>query len=805
MARGGSIGDGTTAQRCAHCGLPAPARPLRDRGQAFCCFGCVALHRLFADGTFAAATGNRGAATEPPPPAAGKEAYLWVDGMHCSSCEILIERMASRARGVLAAASSYATSTVRIVYDPGLIDESDLPAVLSRAGYRARLRTDHAPELDDRRDLLRLFTGACLASVVMMLSLVFLYPIHAGLVEASEYRSIRWVAFEVAPKAMLVLTTVLVFYVGMPVLRGAWTGIRAGVLNMDSLLAISILAAYGYSACQLVLDPLDLYFDVAASVVAVVTIGRHLERSARTRATHELKGLMRAWSPIARVVKDGAFVNRSVDDLEPGDRVVIRQGEAIPVDGTVVGGQGAIDESLMTGEPFPVTRGPGEEVLGGALVVEGGLEIEVGATVRSRMANLARILWNIQSSTAGVRRTADRIARAFVPAVLALAVVVGAGFLAGGAAPQAALLAGLATLIVSCPCTFGLAMPLTTAAAISSALRRGIVITGADVFEKPLRIDVVAMDKTGTLSTGNMTVVEVLGPAELASRAAAVERLSSHPIAEAIARLDTRLTASDVEIHPGRGALASVDGRRVAVGSKSLFATLGWDLPDPIAASVAARAPGGGAVSYVGWDGCVHGAIVTRDQSRPEWERVVDRLRKHSRVVLLTGAEDPGGYEDRVDALHAGAPPEAKAAVIRRLKSDGMVVMIGDGSNDAPALAAADLGIAFGAPTALAAEAADVVIPGDRLDRIFDAFDLIRATRRRVRQNLGWALLYNASAIPLAMAGLLNPLLAALAMSASSLLVVLNATRPIGGAESTGEAGAAPSTPQAWARLRLPA
>jgi Cu2+-exporting ATPase len=512
---------------------------------------------------------------------------------------------------------------------------------------------------------------------------------------------------------------------------------------------------------------------------------------------------MQAWTPLAHVRKDGELHDLPMDQLNPGDRIVILEGEPIAVDGTIVDGQGALDESVMTGEPVPVTRGRGEEVLGGAIVVEGSIEIEVGPTVDSRTDNLARILWNVQSSTAGVQSITDRIARIFVPVVIALAAFVSAWFLVGGTPPGPALLAGLATLIVSCPCTFGLAIPLATAAGVSTALRRGIIITSADTFEKAPQIDIVAVDKTGILSTGEMTVVEVLGPAAVAEYGAAVERLSSHPIAEAIARLDARRKASDLTIHPGKGAVASVEGRRVAVGGKSLFAMLGWDIPDRIVASMTSVTSAESVVSYVGWDGCAHGAIISRDRSRPEWKGVLDRLRKRCRVVLLTGAEHSGEYEDWADEVHAGVPPEAKAAVIRQLRSEGIVAMVGDGSNDALALAAADLGIAFGAPTALAADAADVVILGDRLERVFDAFELIRVTRWRLRQNLAWALLYNATAIPLAVTGLLNPLFAALAMSASSLLVVWNSSRPIGGPETVSlPLGTTPTKYRTWSRLR---
>jgi Cu2+-exporting ATPase len=767
----------TQISSCRLCGLPNPRVPVREGGHAFCCYGCREVFRCFGDEALPV---HRERMHEPAAAPQGKTAYLWIDGMHCASCEFLIEKLVLGTPGIHAATASYATSTARVVYEPGLIRESDLPALLDRFGYSARLRGAAAPEYDERQDLLRVLTGGCLAAFVMMLSMLFIYPIHAGLAVAADFDAMRWVAFEVTPKALFVLCSILVFYVGLPILRGAWIGIRVRMLNMDSLLALSILSTYGYSVVQLFRDPLDLYFEVAGTLVAVVSIGRFLERNAKRRATRELNTIMQACSSQATVTRDGESRIVPIDEIEPGDRVFVRAGDAVPVDGTVVRGEGAVDESLMTGEPFPVSRGPGDKVLGGSVLLEGRFEIETGAQVGSRIADLAQVLWNTQSTTAGVPGRVDRIARRFVPAVLILAVGIGLVYYFTGAGLEKALLASLATLIVSCPCTFGLAVPLTTAAAISSALRRGIIVTSADLFEKSPRVDVVAIDKTGTLSTGLMEVVEVIGSPELASRAAAVERLSVHPVAKAIAGLDAHRTArGDIEVHPGKGALASVGNLRVAVGSKALFNVLGWQLPEALAAQVGQRAPRESVVSYVGWDGCAHGAIVTRDQARPQWERVVERLRVDSRVVLLTGAENPGGYEAGVDEVHAGVPPEAKAAVIRGLRATGTVAMIGDGSNDAPALAAADLAIAFGAPTALAAQSADMVIPGNRLDRVFDAFELLAATRRRIRQSLAWALAYNAVAIPLAMTGQLNPLSATLAMTASSILVVLNATRPI--------------------------
>ena len=766
---------------CKLCGLPVPDTAVEADGHAFCCFGCREVYRNFGEAVFGASetSGPDEKATSEPE---GAEAFLRIDGMHCSSCEILIERLAPKIPGIYLAQTSYATSTARIVYDPDIITEAQLPDALRLTGYRARPGTDDAPEYDYRLDLLRLLVGVALAGFVMMMYVAFFYPVHLGLVTEAELKPILWLAHGVAPWVMCVLTTILLVYVAAPIFHGAWIGLRARVLNMDNLLAIAILAAWGYSFGQLLSGSLDLYFDVAATIIAVVTVGRYVERNARHAATAELSKILKKWAPRARTRWGGDYRFQTLEELEPGDHVIIWQGEAVPVNGTVVYGRAAVDESLMTGEPFPATHGPGDQVHGGSLVVDGELEIQVGERIESRMEDLARILWNVQSASSGAQTVADRVARFFVPVVMVLAVAVTGFTLLSGAGTGAALLAGLATLIVSCPCTFGLAIPLTTAAGISEALRKGIIVTSADAFEKIPHIDIVVMDKTGTLSTGDMQVVEVLGDLVCAEYAAAVERLSPHPVAKAIARLGDQFTADEFEARPGKGAIARVDGKEVAVGGKSLFEQLGWAIPDDLAKQVVAWPPGQGIVSWVGWQGQVRGTILTRDSARPEWVQVTERLARHCRLVLLTGAESPGEYGDDAHVMgtvFAGVPPEGKAAVIRQLRREGTVVMIGDGSNDAPALAAADLGIAFGAPTALAAEAADVIIPGDGLERIFPALDLIHTIRRRVRQNLGWALVYNAIAIPLALTGLLNPLFAALAMSSSSLLVVWNSSRSI--------------------------
>ncbi|MCG3188999.1 MAG: Copper-exporting P-type ATPase [Burkholderiaceae bacterium] len=711
-------------------------------------------------------------------PVAGEQAFFHVDGMHCASCERLISHVAAGVEGVLSMRACYTTGTAKVVYDPARIAESELSGRLSVAGYRFRPRGEPIPEYDENADLLRMLAGCCVASAVMMLSFVFVYPLHAGWVDPQDYAAIGWLAFSLVPSALFVLTTVQVFYVGAPILRGAHTALRVRGLNMDLLLALAFCSAYAYSVFQLWHGAADLYFDVASGVVAVVTIGRFLERGARETALREIGRFLNAEPARACVVRAGECFFCTADELAPGDRLVVREGETIPADGTIADGAGAVDESLLTGEPFPAARRHGDRVLGGAALREGRIEVDVGDRVRSRITELGQALWNAQVGAGGTTGRADRLAGLFVPLVLGLALLVGAGFLAAGAGPQRALLAALATLIVSCPCTFGLAIPLTLASATSAALQRGILVTRPELFDRGADVDIVAIDKTGTLSSGEMVVCSVVGPPEVASLAAAVERDSPHPVARAIAQLDRSSIARGVQHHPGRGASGMVGGRRVAVGSQVLFETLRWSVPPALAAQfpVSGRA---GIVSYVGWDGVVHGAIVTRDQPRPQWESVVDRLRRRGRAVLLTGAASAEPYGSRFDEVFAGVPPEAKAAVVRKLRERGRVAMVGDGSNDAPALAEADVAVAFGAPTALAAQAAAIVVAGDRLDRVVDALDIVACARRRVRQNLGWALSYNAVAVPLAMTGLLNPLWAALAMTASSLLVVWNATRPL--------------------------
>ncbi|MFB6279664.1 MAG: heavy metal translocating P-type ATPase, partial [Salinibacter sp.] len=539
----------------------------------------------------------------------------------------------------------------------------------------------------------------------------------------------------------------------------------------------------------------DVYFDVTVVIIMAVSLGHYYEDQVKRRATDLLSTLTREQVDEARKVTEAGTETVTVDDLAPGDRVLVRAGERIPVDGTVVEGRAAVDESLVTGESLPVTREEGDDVIGGAVVTNNALTVEVGDAAESTLDRLVNLMWTIQSSQPGAQRVADRIAAVFVPLVLVLAAVAFGWQLWSGASGTAALLTGLAVLIVSCPCALGLATPLAVASGLRTALENGIVVRDASLFETAPDVDTLAVDKTGTLTTGTMQVVDAVADDAVWRRARAVEQHAAHPVARAIVENGDAMpagdgapvTATDVRSRP-RGVEGRVNGDRVRVGHPEWLQSEGLTLADDLAARAEAAQSDAQVPVAVGWDGAVRGLIVVGDTLRDEGLTVMDALRGDEReVVVLTGdsaaAARPLRAHDAIDRVIAEVKPAEKSDIIRGLREEESVAMIGDGSNDAPALAEADVGIAFG-PTALAADSADVVVLRGDLTRIPTVFSLAQAARRRIRQNLAWAFLYNVVAIPLALVGLINPLFAALAMAASSLGVVGNSARalPVGDA-----------------------
>ena len=817
---------------CTLCDLPTPDPPVTgdDVDGAFCCQGCLVVARtlddtaaadandatvreLLAEGTDAGDAD--GADTETIPDDA-VESYLAVDGMHCATCEAFVESRLAADDRVYDADASYASGLLKLTHHP----ESEATALASRVdglGYRARdVGSDSTRDSSDQVG--RLLVGGFFGMMTMLWYVLFLYPTYLGVDASLLFFDVTSPVGVYLVANIWVMTTIVLGYTGFPILRGAYVSLRAREPNMDLLVATAATTAYVYSTLLALVGGNELYFDITVVVVLAVSLGGYYEERLRETAAGSLREFSERRVSEARVRTPSGTALVDLDDVEPSDEVVVRSGEVVPVDGVVAEGSAAVDESLVTGESRPVRRGPGDDVVGGSRLRDGGLVVSAAEDATRTVDRLVDLQWELRT-TSGAQRLADRLARVFVPAVFALATVAGVGHLVLGASPTTALLTALTVLVVSCPCALGLATPMAVASGVREALARGIVVRSGELFERAPDTDVVAFDKTGTLTTGRMAVQDVVGDDDTLAVAAALERFADHPVADAIvdrvadveAGVDhapraaatdggTRLEVSAVETHPGRGVSGTVRGREALVGSVDLFDARGWTVPDDFVDRATDAHDSGLTPALVGWDGVARGVVVAGDDPRPEWESVVESLARNHRVVVITGDGEAAAARfadhDAVDEVFTQVRPEAKVALVDRLRrrstgtddergdatgeaasGESRVVFVGDGSNDAPALAAADLGIALESGTPLAVDAADAVVTTDDLRTVETVFDVTRATRRRIRENLGWAFLYNLVAVPLAAFGLLNPLFAAVAMATSSVIVVLNSRR----------------------------
>ncbi|EMA50270.1 heavy metal translocating P-type ATPase [Halococcus thailandensis] len=776
---------------CTLCELPVE-EPITDPDVdgEFCCRGCLEVARLVDEDeeTELSITAIRERAADEDPelsvPEGAETAYLSVDGMHCQTCEGFIELLAEEESGVHEARASYATEMLRIVYDPDETDREALAEAVSRLGYRAS-----GPDEEDDSLRSRVEFGkyrAVLAAVVMMpvlvLYILFIYPVYLGIYPESFLYGGTIEAMVFGPLA--VWSTLILIGLGYPIFRGAYVSLRVGRPNMDVLIAIAVLAAYGYSLVTLLAGGRDPYFDVAVMVLVVVTIGNHIESRVKRAALGNRTELTDSRASEARRMVGDTTETIDIDACEPGDHLLVKPGERIPVDGTIVEGTAAIDEALVTGESVPQRKSDGDDVLGGSVLTDSAIVVEVGPDATSTIDRLVELLWSVKSSDSGVQRLVNRFAVVFVPLVVSIAALTAVGWLALGNDVSTAMLAGVSVLVISCPCSLGIATPLALAAATRDAADDRILVLNETVLERINDSDIVVFDKTGTLTTGEMELADVVGESEdeVLAMAAAVERRSSHPIAAAIdaAAPPTTRSVSAFE-RADRTVSALVDDTRVVVGHPDSFGDE-WAMPEGIERAVVEAYDSGTHPTAVAWDGEVRGLVTVRDTPREGWADVVSDLAADDReIVVLTGDDErmTGTFASHpdVDQVFSGVRPESKGAIVRGLRERGTTTMVGDGTNDAPALASADLGIAVASGTEIAIEAADAVVMDDRLEAVPELFSLATATRGRIKQNLLWAGAYNAVAIPLAIAGVITPLLAALMMAVSSLIVVYNSKR----------------------------
>jgi Cu+-exporting ATPase len=726
---------------------------------------------------------------------------LPITGMTCASCANRIERRLNKLEGVTATVN-YATEKAAVDFDPRVVEPAALVGAVESAGYQAVLpsaepRAASQQEVNETEPLRRrLILSAALALPVLLLSAI----------PPLQFDNWQWLVLQLA--------TPVIVWGAWPLHRAAWQNLKHATATMDTLISLGVLAAFGWSlyalflgdagmtgmkmTFDLVTDPSEgsgqIYLEVASVVTVFILGGRYFEARAKRRAGAALKALLELGAKEVSVLDDaGRELRVPIEQLSVGGRFVVRPGEKVATDGVVEEGRSAIDMSLLTGESVPVEVGTGDQVAGATVNAGGRLVVratKVGAD--TALAQIARLVTEAQTGKAPVQRLADRVSGVFVPIVIALSVATLGYWLGAGESAAAAFTAAVAVLIIACPCALGLATPTALLVGTGRGAQLGLLIKGPEILESTRRVDTIVLDKTGTVTSGRMSLVEVVAADgedrdEILRIAGAIEDASEHPIARAIADASRReVDLPAVESfgnREGLGVEGVVDGHGVQVGRPSLMAEWSLRVPDRLdGARRDAEAQGRTAV-LAAWDGAVRGLLVVADTVKPTSAQAVALLKALGlRPVLLTGDNETTARtvaaEVGIDEVIAEVLPADKASVVGRLQSEGRVVaMVGDGVNDAPALAQADLGLSIGTGTDVAIEASDLTLVSGDLRAAADAIRLSRATLRTIKQNLAWAFGYNIGALPLAALGLLNPLIAGAAMGVSSISVVANALR----------------------------
>jgi Cu+-exporting ATPase len=724
---------------------------------------------------------------------------LPITGMTCASCASRVERGLNRLDGV-SASVNYATERASVDFEP-TVDPVELLEAVEATGYTAELPAAGPPaggEEPEPADPLRmrLIVSAVLSLPVLVISMV----------PAFQFENWQWLALNLA--------TPVVLWGGWPFHRAAWANLKHGAATMDTLVSVGVLSAWLWSVYALFIGDAgmpgmrmdfqlipeagsgadEIYLETASVVTTFILAGRWFEARAKRSAGAAITALLELGAKEAAVLDGGGTERRvPVDDLRPGDLFVVRPGEKVATDGRVEEGSSAVDMSMLTGESVPVEVGPGDSVAGATVNAGGRLVVRatrVGAD--TALAQIAKLVTQAQSGKAPVQRLADRVAGVFVPVVIGLALATLGFWLGTGESATFAFTAAVSVLIIACPCALGLATPTALMVGTGRGAQLGLLIKGPEVLESTRQVDTVVLDKTGTVTSGRMELVEVtvadgIDRAELVRLAGALENASEHPIGQAIARgalAEGALPAVEAfQNREGLGVEGVVDGRALVVGRPALLVDWAIYLPEDLeAARVRAEDRGRTAVA-VGWDGAAVGVLAVADTVKPTSAEAIASLERLGlRPVLLSGDNEATARavagEVGIDDVIAEVLPADKTEVVRRLQGEGRVVaMVGDGVNDAPALAQADLGLAIGTGTDVAIQASDLTLVSGDLRAAADAIRLSRATLRTIKQNLAWAFGYNVAALPLAAAGLLNPVIAGAAMALSSVSVVLNALR----------------------------